>query len=266
MNPFKVLLLEDAVHDAELIEYELCKARIPVIVERVENRESFIRALNEFLPDLILADYRLPSFDGATALALTQEICPEVPFIFVSGVMSEEMAKNGLKSGAQGFVFKGDLGSLASEVKSSLSEISRRGPGNLSRIFAGSLIACLDLDHCILEFEAGAERLTGWRRHEVLGKDAVELLVPPAKRAGLRSKLTALLSGKPVRPFNLTLLLRRGGQRLFRLNLSLLHNLTNQPAGIMVVGRKVAEGQEPKGASETPEKRPPLGRRDFGRA
>jgi PAS domain S-box-containing protein len=266
MNPFKVLLLEDADHDAELIKYELCKARIPVIIERVENRESFIRALNEFLPDLILADYRLPTFDGATALALTQEICPEVPFIFVSGVMSEEMAQVGLKSGAKGFVFKDDLGSLASEVKSSLTEINRRRPGNLSQLFAGSLIACLSPDHCIVEFEGGAERLTGWRRHEVLGRDAVELLVPPPKRPWLRAKFSELLSGKPVKPFNLKLLLRRGGQRLFRLSLALLHNLTNQPAGIMVVGQKVAEGQEPRGTPETPEKRPPLGRRDFGRA
>ena len=84
----KVLILEDADFDAELIEYELEKLKVPLSLRQVVTREEFLQALEEFRPSLILADYRLPAFDGLTALALAQEKCPEAPFIFVSGAMS----------------------------------------------------------------------------------------------------------------------------------------------------------------------------------
>ena len=92
----KVLILEDAAFDAELIEYELEKLKVPLSLRLVVTREEFLQALEEFRPSLILADYRLPAFDGLTALALAQENCPETPFIFVSGAMSPELAEAGL--------------------------------------------------------------------------------------------------------------------------------------------------------------------------
>ena len=82
---FKILLLETAECSAELVEYELGKASSRFTVMRVENHESFIRALQEFCPNLILADCRLKYSDGLIALAQAQEMCPETPFLFVSG-------------------------------------------------------------------------------------------------------------------------------------------------------------------------------------
>ena len=54
----------------------------------MENQEAYLRALQEFYPHLILADCRLPHTDCLVALALAQDICPEVPFLFLSGDMS----------------------------------------------------------------------------------------------------------------------------------------------------------------------------------
>lgn len=90
---FKILLFEAAEYSAELVEYELSKASRRFMVVRVENQESFIRALQEFCPHLILADYRLKYSDGAIALAQAQEICPETPFLFVSGDTSPAALK-----------------------------------------------------------------------------------------------------------------------------------------------------------------------------
>jgi len=63
----RVLLLEDTPSDAELAERELRKAGIVFTSKRVETRDTFIRALEEFRPDIILSDYKLPDFDGMAA-------------------------------------------------------------------------------------------------------------------------------------------------------------------------------------------------------
>ena len=69
-----ILMLEDVDSDAELVRYELRKAQVDFTVRRVDTREDFLRELEEQTPDVILADYNLPSFDGLTALKLVREI------------------------------------------------------------------------------------------------------------------------------------------------------------------------------------------------
>ena len=85
---FKILLLEAVERGAELVGYELSKASTRFTLERVDNQGAYLWALQEFCPHLILADCRLPHADGLVALALAQDICPEVPFLFLSGDMS----------------------------------------------------------------------------------------------------------------------------------------------------------------------------------
>ena len=84
----KILLLEGVECSAEMVEYELSKASTHFRLARVENQESYLRALQEFCPQLILADCRLPHTDCLMALALAQDICPAVPFLFLSGDIS----------------------------------------------------------------------------------------------------------------------------------------------------------------------------------
>ena len=93
----RILMLEDSELDAELIRGELEGAGIECQVLLVQEKEPFCSSLKTFRPDVILADYQLPSFDGETALVLAQEHCPEVPLIFVSGAvgMSVEEVERG---------------------------------------------------------------------------------------------------------------------------------------------------------------------------
>ena len=76
--------------------------------------------------DLILADYTLPSFDGLSALKITQEKCPHVPFIFVSGTLGEEVAIEALKIGATDYVFKTRLSRIVPSVQRALREAKER--------------------------------------------------------------------------------------------------------------------------------------------
>src|SRR5437667_21538 len=101
-----ILILEDTATDAELTKRELSRAQIPFCSRCVQTREAFLAALDDFAPDLILADYSLPTFDGLSALTIAQEKSPGIPFIFVSGSIGEEIAIETLKRGATDYVLK----------------------------------------------------------------------------------------------------------------------------------------------------------------
>lgn len=122
----RILLLEDLVADAELVRHELRRAQVACTLHRVETEAEFLRALTDFHPHLILADYSLPTFDGMAALALALERVPDVPFIFVSGTLGEELAIETLKGGATDYVLKQRIERLVPSVQRALREAQER--------------------------------------------------------------------------------------------------------------------------------------------
>jgi len=118
----KILMVEDNPEDAELIQRELRKAGIKFTALRVDNKAAFLQALGSFSPSIILSDYQLPAFDGISALAVAVIEVPDVPFIFVSGAIGEELAIETLKGGATDYVYKDHLSQLPPAVKRALDE------------------------------------------------------------------------------------------------------------------------------------------------
>ena len=98
-SQLRILLLEDDPNDAELVQ-ELLSDQFAIEITRAQAEDEFLAALEADLFDLILADYRLPSYDGLSALELALARCPGVPFIFVSGTIGEDVAIEALKRGA----------------------------------------------------------------------------------------------------------------------------------------------------------------------
>ena len=121
-----IINLEDNRNDAELIQETLISEGIACEVRRVETRDDFLAAIANEDVDLILADYTLPTFDGLAALALAGERCPDVPFIFVTGTMGEEIAVEALKHGATDYVLKQHLARLGPVVRRALREAEAR--------------------------------------------------------------------------------------------------------------------------------------------
>jgi DNA-binding NtrC family response regulator len=121
----RILLLEDSVHDAELIQDLLEADHFICEITRVQTRAEFVAALEDGGIDLILADYRLPSFDGLAALKLALSARPDLPFIFVSG-FGEEIAIEALTSGATDYVLKTRLSRLVPSVQRALREARER--------------------------------------------------------------------------------------------------------------------------------------------
>jgi two-component system cell cycle sensor histidine kinase/response regulator CckA len=125
-EPLRILFVEDSPHDVELEEAELRKGGLTFTSRRVQTRADLERALKEFSPDLIISDYAMPGMDGLKALQISRGLCPEVPFIFVSGTIGEERAIESLKDGATDYVVKDRLGSLASKVSRAIREVKER--------------------------------------------------------------------------------------------------------------------------------------------
>ena len=122
----RILYLEDEPRDAELVQASLETEGIDCDLTRVDNEADFFRSLKQGGFDLILADYTLPSFDGISALKLVREISPEVPFIFVSGTLVEEVGIEALKQGATDYVSKSRLSRIVPSVHRALREAEER--------------------------------------------------------------------------------------------------------------------------------------------
>lgn len=124
--PLKVLHLEDDPRDREIVRETLEAEGIRCEIECVDTREAFIDALGHDGLDLILADYRLPSFDGLSALEIAKEKLPGVPFIIVSGSMGEDPAIESLRQGATDYVLKHRMSRLRSAVLRAMREVDER--------------------------------------------------------------------------------------------------------------------------------------------
>jgi PAS domain S-box-containing protein len=122
----RILILEDRPDDAELVLRELRKAGIRFDGKCVATEAAFLAALCDAPPDLILADYALPAYDGKSALAAVRKETPEIPFIFVSGTMGEETAIEALHQGATDYVLKQRLSRLGPAVQRALREVEQR--------------------------------------------------------------------------------------------------------------------------------------------
>jgi PAS domain S-box-containing protein len=121
-QPLHILSLEDDPQDTELIHGLLETEGIACEMTRVDTQPAFLASLQQGGIDLILADYTLPSFDGLSALKLAMSLCPEVPFIFVTGTLGEEVAIEALKVGATDYVLKTRLSRLIPSVIRALRE------------------------------------------------------------------------------------------------------------------------------------------------
>jgi len=119
-------MVEDEARDATLVEHTLKHGGFDFCLRRVETKGAFLQELNGFRPSVILCDHGLSTFNGFTALSLAQKQAPEIPFIFVTGSLGEEMTIKALKSGATDFILKHRLESLPSAVHRALRQTEFR--------------------------------------------------------------------------------------------------------------------------------------------
>ena len=122
----KLLCLEDSPQDVEIMRELLTEAGFELDMDCTMVEEEFVSFLRRSIYDIILADFRLPGFDAVGALRHAVEICPEVPFICVSGTIGEESAVELLKQGAVDYIMKDRLARLPVAIKRALDEAKEK--------------------------------------------------------------------------------------------------------------------------------------------
>ncbi len=124
--PLRVLLVEDSEDDAMLLLGELEAGGYQVAHQRVENGPAMRDALRSPAWDIVISDYTMPIFSGLEALAVAQEMCPDTPFIIISGNVGEDVAVEALRAGANDYLLKGNLRRLNSAVERELRDADSR--------------------------------------------------------------------------------------------------------------------------------------------
>lgn len=118
----RILMLEDVAEEAELIETILRRAKMSFVTLRVDGEEEFGKALDDFAPDLVLSDHALPQFNSIEALKVCRKRGVVVPFILVTGTVSEEFAVNALKQGVDDYILKSNLSRLPTAIKNAINQ------------------------------------------------------------------------------------------------------------------------------------------------
>jgi PAS domain S-box-containing protein len=119
---YRILLVEDLPSDAELAEKEIKKTLKRCVFKVVSTKEAFIKSLDKFKPDVIVSDYKMPGFDGLTALKLTLEKYSFIPFIVLTGSMNEDTAVECMKVGASDYIIKEHIRMLGTAVTMALEQ------------------------------------------------------------------------------------------------------------------------------------------------
>jgi PAS domain S-box-containing protein len=241
-----ILLLEDDPVDYELIDCTLRKSGIEGNMSRVANQTAFLDYLSRYQPDIILADYVLPQFDGIAALALAQQHAPDVPFILVSGVLGEEQAIDALKRGATDYVLKQRLERLGPAVKRALREKQeqrerqmvtralRQTDDLLSAIVDASPVGIVTLNRGgrVMTWNPAAEKIYGWPARAVI--DHPLPLLPKDDQAYFAECFNQVLDNNTVANLECRHLKRSGTPIDISLSLAPLHDSDDHIYGVVM--------------------------------
>jgi PAS domain S-box-containing protein len=227
-SPLRILHVEDDVADAELTRDLLETGGIACDLTRVETESGLLTALQQRAFDLVLADYSLPSFDGESALRIVREQHPDLPFIFVSGTMGEEVAIDALKLGATDYVLKTRMSRLVPAVHRALREARERSElrraehelrereSKIRRLVDANIVGILisDLKGRIIEANDAFLQMIGYTREDLReGRLHRTELTPPEWRAVSERAVTELAT-KGVCDLFEKQYLRRDGTRV----------------------------------------------------
>lgn len=205
----EILIIEDVAQDAESIERELRESGVLFRTRRVETRESFLRALRETRPDVILSDFTLPEFDALQAIQTLKDHELEIPFILVTGTRSEEVAVECIREGADDYILKASLKRLPSSVTNALrrqaienakrhAEVALRRSEEQYRLIATHTQDLI----CILEpgghlvYVSPSHSHLGYKPEQLIGLRMIDLVHPEDRPAFDAARDDAQSSGE----------------------------------------------------------------------
>jgi len=257
-DSLRILLLEDSAVDARLNEHVLKKSGLTFESKRVENREDFLQALQDFKPDVVLADYHLPEFDGLQALELLRQQDTSLPFIFVTGAMGEEMAVHSLHRGADDYILKDRIQRLPVAVSHALEVAQQRAALQRSQtelrvseerfrsLVESTSDWIVEVDHD-LRFAYSSPHclpMLGYEPAQLLGQDLFFLASPDTTQKNRTLLLQALQRNQGFRLLQGTGRHRDGHEVIFEASGNPILDAQGQSHGFRIVMRDVTQRQQ----------------------
>ncbi|MFD2113266.1 response regulator [Thiorhodococcus fuscus] len=183
-KPLRLLLIEDSSDDELLLLNALTEAGYEAKHQRVETAEDLQEALQTGVWDVVISDYRLPSFDGLSALEIVRKRDRDTPFLFVSGTVMDEVGVAAMRGGANDYLMKSNLARLGPALDRELKEAANRRQTLVTKVqYRAILDSTLDAILVAKEsgyiqiFNKGAETTFGYSAAEVLGQH-IGILLP----------------------------------------------------------------------------------------
>lgn len=188
----RILHLEDSKFDAEIAERELKISQLNYERIWVTNKEEFAQELQRQVPDIILSDHSLPSFSSVQAFKLVRDMGIKVPFILITGTISEEFAVSMMLEGAADYLLKDRMQRLPAAIMNALSKFDAE---NEKRAFYEEVVrnehkfrALIEnISDAIILIDQNAKfvyqspsvgRITGYMQEELEGKTVFDLMHP----------------------------------------------------------------------------------------
>ena len=242
------LIVEDSESDTHLLLHNLARGDYEIVHQRVETAEALNAALDRESWDILFCDFTMPHFSGQTALEIVKKRDLDLPFIFVSGTIGEDVAVQAMKAGAHDYVMKNNLVRLVPAMERELGDANvRRQHRQAAEDMRTSeykyrhLFESLGDAAFLIETETGriidtnpqAEVLLGRPRAEILGMRENQLYPPQREYAQLPTGARGQSSESNILRKNGTIVPVHVSVSKFELNdrhvlLALIHDLTNR--------------------------------------
>jgi PAS domain S-box-containing protein len=240
-SPIRILLIEDNTGDSRLI-LEMLKEVPPGSVEltTADRLDRGVESIRRGAPDVVLLDLGLPDSQGLATLHEASAVSPRTPIIVLTGLNDESIATQALGAGAQDYLVKGRINgdTLMRSVRYSIARQRDRyslqeSEARKRAILQAALDGIITIAHrgIVLEFNAAAEAMFGYRAAEAAGQELAELIIPPAYREQHRRALSNYLAGGQAKILGKRIELtacRRGGSE-FPVELSVTRIGTQWP-------------------------------------
>jgi PAS domain S-box-containing protein len=249
-RPLRVLILEDNPRDARLTASEIEGGEFQLQIEVTDSRQVFRERLKNADYDIILSDYNLRNWDAMDALEILKQSGKDIPLIVVTGSLGDESAVECIKQGATDFVLKDRPARLPLAIQRALEDRKLREQHRLAEIENTRLAVIVNssddaifsttIEGIIATWNAGAERMLGYKAEEVRGKH-FSILVPESHRAGLAENQERLLRGEAITHYEQERLRKDGSTIQVSLTLSSLKDSAGFVTGVAAIARDITQ-------------------------
>ncbi len=249
-----ILYIEDSLIDFELMTELLEGSSMNIELTRVEDEAGFIYQLENHKFDLILSDYNLPRFDTFTALSIAKKMCPDIPFIVVSGAIGEESAIELIRRGVVDYLLKSNLKKIPLAIERAISEayekkIRKKAENTVIeneikyRTLTENLpdiVLQFDLNHRYIFVNKLVENIFGIRADRFIDKTNEELGMPVEYTELLTKNLNEVLQTKGRGSFEFGIP-GETGKRFFLVNIVPVLNTNKEIQSLLAVAREITD-------------------------